>query len=358
MVAVGILGMGTFLPAPVRTNAWWPQASVDRWREMMAHRATRADATSAAELTEGAQRTLAAMAEYADDPFRGAIERRVMPPDMTASEMEAAAARQALERADLAPGEIDVILTQTPVPEHLMVNAACVTHRLLGLPARCLSMGTEAACNAFAIHATLAKALISSGAARHVLSVHSSAITRVHGPAEPHSAWWGDGAAAAVFGPVSDGKGLLAAVHHTDGTGCEALVLGAPGHRWWEEREITTYSVDRVATRAMLLTIVDRSRAAIHAALDQAGVGTAEVGYYAAHQGTPWLTRVTAAHAGLAGAATNVTFPVLANMNSVNVPYVLAAGERDGTLGDGTVVATFSGGLGETWSSLVLRWGR
>lgn len=355
---VGILGMGTFLPSHVRTNAWWPDTVVAGWREMMAHRATRAEATSESEHTEGARLTLAAMAELASDPFRGAVERRVMAGDMTTSEMEAHAAREALDRAGVDAADVDVVLSQTPVPEHLMVNGACVTHRLLGLPARCLSFGTEAACNAFAVHAALAQALITSGAARHVLSVHSSAITRVHGPSEPHSAWWGDGAAAALFGAVSPGKGILGAVHHTDGSGCEALVLGANGHPWWSGEEITTYSIDRVATRAMLLTIVDRSRAAIHDALRAAGHEASEVDFYASHQGTAWLTRVTAAHAGLDRAATRITFPSLANMNSVNLPFVLALGEREGAIRDGSLVATFSGGLGETWSSLVVRWGR
>ncbi len=356
---VGVLGLGTFLPPHVRTNDWWPESAVARWREKPAHRATQGQAAAPAEMSAGAQVTLAAMAEYADDPFRGARERRVMADDMTVHDMEAAAAREAIERAGVSLDQIDVILTQTPVPEHLMVNGACATHRLLGLPQRCVSMGTEGACNAFPMHATLARALIASGAARHVLSVHSSAITRVHGTADPQSAWWGDGAAAAVFGAVSDGKGILAAVHNTDGSGCEALALGTPDGRWWGGgHALTTYHVDRSQTVRMLLTIVDRARDAIHQALATAGHVPADVAYYVSHQGTAWLTRATAGHAGLSGAATTVTFPSLGNMNSANLPYLLAAGERDGKLHDGDLVATFSGGLGETWSSLVMRWGR
>lgn len=357
MTAAGILGLGSYLPPTVRTNAWWPPEEVARWHERMAHRATQ-PAPPTADLTSGAARTLAAMAAYADDPFRGAIERRVMDPEMTSSEMEANAAREALAHADVRPDQIDVILSQTPVPEHLMVNGATITHRLLGLPRRCMAIGTEGACNAFALHASLAAALIRSGQARHVLSVHSSAITRVHGPVQPHSAWWGDGAAAAVFGPVADDRGLLAAIHNADGSRCDALVLGVPDHAWWDDGAITTHAVNRISTRDMLMGMVDRGGEAITAALAAAGVTTAEVGYYASHQSTPWLTRATAAQAGLDHARTLVTFPRLANMNSVNVPYILSEGVRTGALADGDLAVTFSGGLGETWSSLVFRWGR
>lgn len=357
MTAVGIIGMGTYLPEHVRTNDWWPADEVARWHDRMAHRATQ-PAPPAAGLSSGARRTLAAMARYGDDPFRGARTRRVMDPAMTTSEMEAHAARAALAAAELAPGAIDAILSQTPVPEHLMVNGATITHRLLGLSPRALALGTEAACNAFAVHASLAAALIESGRARHVLSVHSSAITRVHGPVQPHSAWWGDGAAAAVFGPVTSGRGLLAAVNHADGGRCDALVLGTPEGPWWEGGAVTTHSLNRDHTRDMLMGMIDRGGAAIADALAAAGVAPAEVGYLATHQSTPWFTDEVAAEAGLTHARTMVTFPQLANMNSVNVPYILSEGVRTGALRPGDVAVTFSGGLGETWSSLVFRWGR
>lgn len=358
MLSTGVLGLGTFLPPCVRKNDWWPTDVVERWHDRMAHRATRAEPPME-NLSSGARRTLAAMAEYASDPFRGAIERRVMSADMTAAEMEAIAAREAMKRAGVGPQDIDVILSQTPVPDHLMVNNACVTHRLLELPRHCLAIGTDGACNAFALHLSLAEGLIASGRARNVLSVHSSAITRVHGPSEPHSAWWGDGAAAAVIGKVSAGKGLLASVHNADGDRCDALVLGTgPEKRWWDEGAISTHSVNREATRNMLFGMVDRGGAAIKEALTRASIDTSQVGFYASHQSTPWLTRETAAEADLSHVKTIVTFPHLANMNSVNVPFILAAGEREGMLGDGTIVVTFSGGLGETWSSMVLRWGR
>jgi 3-oxoacyl-[acyl-carrier-protein] synthase-3 len=157
---------------------------------------------------------------------------------------------------------------------------------------------------------------------------------------------------------VSAGKGLLAAAHRTDGRGDEALVLGVPGKRWWEHGEVTTYALSRDHTRAMMLSLVDRARDVIRDALAQAGLEPTEVGYYAAHQSTAWLARVTAEHAGLSAAKTPVTFPHLGHMTTANVPFILAQGEREGLLRDGTVAATFTGGAGETWSATVFRWGR
>lgn len=360
MTSVGILGLGTYLPPTIRTNDWWPKERIADWQNRMAHRATRAaDATNEPPMSSGARRTLAAMTEFASDPFRGARERRVMSPNMTAAEMEAHAAREAIVRAGIRVDEIDVILAQTPVADHLMVNNATVTHKLLDLPRRCLAVGTEGACNGFALHMSLAMGMIASGQARNVLSVHSSAITRVHGPEEPHSAWWGDGAAAAVIGRVSDGNGVLAAVHNADGNQCDALVLGTgPDKNWWDNGSITTHSINREATRNMLFGMIDRGAAAVASALEQAKLRKSDVDFYATHQSTAWLTRESAKENGLEHAKTLITFPYLCNMNSVNVPFILAMGEKEGMIRPGSVVTTFSGGLGETWSSLVLRWGR
>lgn len=358
MSSVGILGLGTYLPPIIRTNDHWPPHVVAEWERRTAARVTRADGPAVETSSPGIRRTLAAMGEYASDPFRGAVQRRVMPDDMTVNEMEAQAAREAIERAGLRADEIDAILTQTPVPEHLVVNDACATHRLLGLPRRCVAMATTVACNAFALHATVAKGLIASGQARNVLSLHSSALARVARPEEPDSAWWGDGAAAAVFGSVSDGRGILSIANHADGATCTGLVLGVPGKRWWEDGALTFYSYNRDHTRAMLLNLVDRAREAVGNALAASKCSPSDVEFYASHQGTAWFTRETAAHAGLERARTIATFPAFGNMTSVNVPFILSLAEREHMLRDGALVVTFAGGTGETWSAMCLRWGR
>lgn len=356
MTDVGIHSIGLFMPEHVRTNAWWPADEVERWRERMAHRATAAEDLPA-DVSPGARAALIGMAAY-PDAFRGAVQRRVMDEAMTSAEMEARAARDALARAGITIDDVDVILGASMCPEYLHVNHACQAHHLLGMRQDCLVLSTEGICNSFALHLTLAESLVRSGTARRVLSLHSSAMTRVQGAHEPHSAWFGDGAAAVVIGPVAPGRGLRGAAHNADGRGCAALVLGVPGRRWWEAGPTSFHAVDHAATRAMLLGIVDHATAAIAGALNRAGHTAAEVGFYASHQGTPWLTEVTQREAGLGHARTLVTFPEYGNVSSVNLPLILGLAERAGTLTDDTLAVTFAGGTGETWSSLVLRWGR
>lgn len=358
MASIGILGIGTYLPPHVRTNDWWSRDTIAEWGDRVAARVTRADAAAPEALGDGARMTLQAMQQYAGDPFRGAVQRRIMPDTMTTHDMESLAIQDALARAGVRADQIDVLLTQTPVPEQQLPNTACVTHRLAGLPRHCMTLRTEAACNALAMHTAIARGMIASGQARYVLSVHSSAMTRILRPSEPDSAWWGDGAAAVVLGPVSEGRGVRSMVHNTDGSGSEAIAVGVPGKRWFDDGKTTLYCPNREHTRAMLVDLADHARDAIHDAIAAAGATREQVDFYASHQGTAWLTEVTARHAGISHANTVVTFPVFGNMNSANLPMILAIAEREGQLRDDHLVVTFAGGAGQTWSSMCLRWGR
>src|SRR3954466_8718583 len=53
---------------------------------------------------------------------RGAAAGRVVPREQDPSDMEAAAAKEALQRAGIAASEIDFVLSYSPCPDDLLVN--------------------------------------------------------------------------------------------------------------------------------------------------------------------------------------------------------------------------------------------
>src|SRR5882757_6197763 len=96
----GLLGVATYLPPEIRRNDWWPCATVERWQR------ERTTLPPPAPRSEAMARVLAAMAEQALDPFGGVVERRVMPRDMAAVDMEARAAECAIANAHIDCHEI------------------------------------------------------------------------------------------------------------------------------------------------------------------------------------------------------------------------------------------------------------
>jgi 3-oxoacyl-[acyl-carrier-protein] synthase-3 len=309
---IGILGIGAYLPPTIRRNEAWPAHIVDKWKAKKADQIIRADAVPEELLTDGVKRALAVLAELGSDPFQGAVERRVISEGMRAADMETTAAKEAIERAGITKDQIDFVFGYTMVPEYINVPSACIVHDNLGLREDCMSLNPDAVCNSFAMQMTLADSFIRTGRARYGLLTQSSACTRIAPMEESFSACIGDGATAVVVGPVAEGRGLLGFSHRTDGSLHKALVATVPGSHWY---------------------------------------------FYASHQATSWFRRVTQGAFQLEHAKTLDTFPWAGSLSAANLPMVLYTAHKEGLLEQDDLVATFCGGTGITYSSLVLRWG-
>jgi 3-oxoacyl-[acyl-carrier-protein] synthase III len=354
---VGIYGIGVYLPEIVRTNDWWPEEIVAKWKERVTGKLDRPADHSDELATEGGRLVLEAMAELRDDPFKGSRERRIMPEGMLTSHMELAAARDAIARANVDPQQIDLVLSTTSLPDYLMVPNACRTHDALGLNKRCFALQTEGVCNAFHMQLTLAESMIKAGQARVALLIQSSGTSRLMRREDPMSAWFGDGATAVIVGRVASGYGVLGRCHEADGSYYEGLVCGIPNRRWYEGAPYA-YIVLPHLSRKLLLETLHRSRVLIHDAIKEAGLQLADIDFYAAHQGFAWLRKVTQKLAGIDHAQTLDTFPMTASILGANIPLILALAEREGLLRSGDDIATFGGAAGAILSSFVVRWGR
>jgi 3-oxoacyl-[acyl-carrier-protein] synthase-3 len=301
-------------------------------------------------------RVIAALAEQAFDPFQGVAERRVLPDGMSSVDMEVRAARRAIENARIDRAEIDLLLTHTAVPDYLLSNTACVLHRHLGLAPGCFTMQAEASGYSFMMQLTLAEQMIATGRARYALLVQSCAASRLIDPEASDSPLFGDGAAAVVVGAAPHG-GVLATVHRTDGTYSRGLVASVRDGRWYDGGQIVLHSADPVAMARIFLETADRAVEVVSAALDEAGLAPADVDFFAVHQGTPWLRRVTQELTGLTRARSVDTFATTGYLFSASIPLVLEIAQRQGLVKPGSIVVMHGGGVGSTYGAIVMRWG-
>lgn len=352
-----IYAIGTYLPAEVRTNDWWPPHIVERWVSKRNGRSTNGlQFKGADKVPPGGALVLRELEELSGDPFNGVRERRVMPPGMVASDMEFEAAEQAIAKANLNKSDIDIVIGSTQLPDYLNVATAAEVHRRLGLSRNCLAFSVEAACNGFLVQLRVAEAMIATGRARHVLLYQSSGCQHVQRMEDPQSTQFGDAASAVVVGPARQG-GIVGHADYCDGSYYRALVTGVPEKRWYSGEAPYVYSADHDSAKRMLLSLPEFGKQAIHAALNDAQCGQREISYVASHQGTGWLRRVTQEHAGLQHALGTDSFAYTASIAAANVPFTLALGEKEGLLRPGALVALFAGGSGVTYSAAIVRWG-
>jgi 3-oxoacyl-[acyl-carrier-protein] synthase III len=354
--SIGILGAGLYLPANIRTNAYWSDHVTRGWKERAARRMGRMRDVLAEDKSELGKMVHDSMVSLADDPFQGARERRVIADDMKASDMETLAARDAIARANIPLSEIDAVLSHQICPDFINVPSAAVVHGNLGLKERAQCVMIDAACNSFINQLVMAQGLILAGRARYVLCTQSSALTRFPESGEVIDSWNGDAGSAVIVGQVKDGNGILGTSFHTNGKMWGTLVCGIPGDRWQNGR-CSIYSEDPKANLDWVINLPRRAGDTVREALADAKLTEQDVAFYASHQGFKWLHPVTQHAAGLTHAKSVDHFHITAAISSVNLPFQLAVGEKEGLLREGDVVACFQGGTGMTWASMALRWG-
>ncbi len=347
------MGIGSSLPPTIRTNDYWPESVLERWRQKNMH----AVEAAAIEITPGVQSALDAMARYKNDLFNGAIERHIMADGQLSSEMETEAAKRAIADAAIDKSEIDAVFSFTVCPDYLCAPTGCLVHKNVGLSPECMTFNLEAACNSFISQLALADQMIRAGNARYVLLTQSAGFSRLVPMESPLSPWVGDGATAVVVGPVANPRGVLAYTHITDGTRNKAVVIGVPGKRWYEDGRVVGYSEDRAMAQSQILGSIDRAKEVIPKTLKKAGLAPTDIQFFACHQGVPWLREVVQDVIGMKNARWIDTYKVLGSISAANIPMVMSIGKSEKLLRDDDLVMTFSGGSGETSSAAVLRWG-
>ncbi len=161
----------------------------------------------------------------------GIKQRRKAAPDEYTSLFAVRAARQAIERARLDPADIDLLLCATVTPDQILPSTACIIQAELGAN-NAAAMDIVAACSGFLYGLSLADSMIRTGQARHVLVVGAEILTQYVDYTDRHTCvLFGDGAGAAVLGPVEPNRGILATKIKSDGRYEEQLYSPGGGTR-------------------------------------------------------------------------------------------------------------------------------
>lgn len=342
-----ITALGVAFPQHVRTNAWWE----DHHPELVARAR---EATLAKVWADFGERSLydRAIAPYLDDPFRGTVERRVMSPDMSAQQLELAAARTALDAAGLSVADIDLVLVAALRPDSHVVGDAAFVARELGLRAPAIDF--ESACSSALVGFHLASDLVFAGRYRRILVIACCTYTRDVDMADSFSWFLGDGAAAFVVEPAPAGTGLLGA--HTIPTieTCGAfayhleLVDEAPTLRIRPDKVIAGKSI-RDASESFLRRCVD-------GALSEANLSLSDVDFLICNTPTAWYAQFCASVLGFEDRTID-GYPSFANCGPVLWPNNLHTALREGRVKPGNVVLNFSVGSVSTASAIVCRLG-
>ncbi|MCA9737166.1 MAG: 3-oxoacyl-ACP synthase, partial [Gemmatimonadetes bacterium] len=124
---------------------------------------------------------LSKLVETSDEWIRertGIAERRIAPEAMLAAEMGELAARQALERAGVAPGEVDVLIVTTATPDRWLPSTACDLQSLLGA-SNAFAYDLSAACTGFLYGVSMGEGFLAAGRGDVALVVSTEKMSAI-----------------------------------------------------------------------------------------------------------------------------------------------------------------------------------
>lgn len=288
----------------------------------------------------------------------GIKQRRKAAPDEYTSLFAVRAARQAIERARLDPADIDLLLCATVTPDQILPSTGCIIQAELGAN-NAAAMDVVAACSGFLYGVSLADSMIRTGQVRHAVVVGAEILTQYVDYTDRQTCvLFGDGAGAAVLGPVENGRGILASKIKSDGRYEEQLYSPGGGTRRKPTAETLACGDHFFKMKGNeLFKVAVRSMAEIsRGVLDEAGVKSDEISLFIPHQANQRITEAVADRLNVDMSRVYSNIAVHGNTSSASIPIALDECVEAGRIKPGDLVLMASFGGGATWGAVLFRW--
>ena len=287
----------------------------------------------------------------------GIRERRIAD-GMGAADMAAGASRDAMRKAGIEPGEVDLIVLATATPDRWLPSTACDMQALLGAH-NAVAFDICAACSGWLYALTTAEGFLAAGRSEIALVVATEKMSAIVDWTDRKTCvLFGDGAGAAIVRPARGERGILSSYHRSDGRMGDLLYRPAGGARFPMSAEILEKGdhLVKMEGREVFKNAVRSMAEAADFALQQAGLRTDDVDLLVPHQANIRIIEAMAKYANLPMEKVFVNVDRFGNMSSATIPVALDEAVEQGRLRPGMNVLAVTFGAGFTWGAMTIRW--
>lgn len=287
----------------------------------------------------------------------GIKERRLLKDkDKGTSYLAIQAAKDLIEKKQLDPSEIDLVLVATATPDLPVASTAAFVASNIGAT-NAFSYDLQAACSSFLYGMSTASAYIESGRYKKVLLIGADKMSSIIDYTDRATCIiFGDGAGAVLFEPNTEGYGYQDEYLRTDGVGRDFLRIEAGGsllpaseetvknkqhYVYQDGKSVFKFAVSNMADAAA--KIMERNK-----------LSQDDVNWLVPHQANKRIIDATANRMDLAPEKVMMNIERYGNTTSATLPLLLADYERQLKKGDSLVFAAFGGGF--TWGASYLTW--
>lgn len=287
----------------------------------------------------------------------GIKERRLLKEEgKGTSFMAIKAAQNLLEKANLDPKDIDLVIMSTATPDMPVASTGVFVATEIGA-INAFAFDLQAACSSFLYGMSVASAYIASGKYKKVLLIGSDKMSSIIDYTDRATCIiFGDGAGAVLFEPNTEGLGLQDEILKSDGIGREFLKIEAggsilpPSEETVKNKQHFVFQDGKTVFKYAVSGMADVSEKI----MERNNLSHDDINWLVAHQANRRIIDATANRMGLDEAKVLINIQKYGNTTSATLPLLLSDFENQLKKGDNIIFAAFGGGF--TWGAIYLKW--
>jgi 3-oxoacyl-[acyl-carrier-protein] synthase-3 len=288
----------------------------------------------------------------------GIRERHIAGPGETTSTMSVKACQKALDRAEVDPEEVDLIIIATSTPDYFCPPVSSMVQDQLGAT-RAGAFTLIAGCTGFVYGLVTASQFIEAGLYEKILVVGVETLSpAVDWTDRSTCILFGDGGAAVLVEATEQPTGILSCELGSDGSDWDALI--APGYgaaKPFSEETLRNREhylrmdgrrIFKFATRKMTDSVINVVQAS--------GLTWDEIDLIIPHQANARIIELAARRLGVGMDRVMLNVDRYGNTSAGSIPLALCDALEEGRLQSGDHVVMVGFGAGLTWAAAVLHW--
>lgn len=287
----------------------------------------------------------------------GIKERRILKGEgLGTSFMAIKAAEQLIEKRNLDPKEIDLVIVATATPDLKVAATAAYVASEIGAT-NAFAYDLEAACSSFLYGMSTASSYIESGRYKKILLIGADKMSSILDYTDRTTCIiFGDGAGAALFEPNTEGLGFQDEYLRSDGVGRNFLKIDAGGsilpasEETVKNKQHYVFQDGKTVFKFAVSNMADVSAKI----MERNNLNEEDVNWLVPHQANKRIIDATANRMGVDSSKVMMNIQRYGNTTSATLPLLLADYEDQLKKGDNLVFAAFGGGF--TWGSIFLKW--
>jgi len=285
----------------------------------------------------------------------GIKERRIMK-NGASSDMAVQAVIKLLQKKNIDPLEIELVILASVTPDYLFPSTANVLCDKVGMT-NAWGFDLSAACSGFLFALTTATQFIENGRYKKVLVIGVDKMSSIVDYTDRTTCViFGDGAGVVLLEPNEEGLGIQDHILRTDGSGREFLIQpggGSANPSTFETVEKKMHFVKQEGLQVFKFAVTKMADVSAEI-MEKNNLSSDDVAWLVPHQANLRIIDATANRMGLSTDKVMINIQKYGNTTAATLPLCLWDYESQLKKGDNIILSAFGGGF--TWGAILIKW--